>query len=391
MTAELLKHLNPDGLLFIGISETLNGANLPISYLAPSVYSHKQVVTPPPVTLHTRVQPAVSMPSLSHKPVLKPKPLVDLSKPVRVFSIDDSPTILSLLKKLLAPEYGFQVVGTAENGIEAAKSLSTLNPDVVTLDIHMPVQDGIEYLRKNMGPKHPPVVMVSSVSREDVELGLKSLELGAVDYVEKPSITDLAKRGDEIRMKLRCAALMGKGLQRGVLEVEKAFQKTHFISEPERKLRVVVAGLGDRDKILQLVAEMKGAQPPAVFLFQGVGNMLSALADEIRKVTNLTVSTDCVECNPKISNIYISEFSKFQDCKAKLKMQQVSIIVFGDVSDIPVDVLIKGWTRAQLIVEDLPVIVSNQHKDVIEAAQWVVPFTSFLYHSDEYLSESEVK
>ncbi|HAR43139.1 MAG TPA: hypothetical protein DCS07_11015 [Bdellovibrionales bacterium] len=392
VTSNLLKHLNPDGLLFIGISETLNGTSLPISYLAPSVYSHKRAAIPAPAPVHTRVQPSVSSPNLVPKTAPASKPLIDFSKPLRVFCIDDSATILSLLKKLLSAEHGFEVVGTAENGLDATEKLKVLNSDVITLDIHMPIQGGIEYLRKNMGPNHPPVVMVSSVSREDVELGLKSLELGAVDYVEKPSLADLAKRADEIRMKLRCAALAGKGVQRGVLEIEKSFQKSHYISEPDKKLRVIVGGIGDREKIVSMVARMKGAQPPAIFLFQGVGNMLETLQAAIKAATNLTVNTlDCVDCDPKIGTVYVGDFAKFQDCKAKLHQKQVSVLIFGDVAGTSVDALMSGWSKSHLIVEDLQVIVSEQHKALIAAAKRVVPFTSFLYHSDEYLSEGETK
>ena len=65
--------------------------------------------------------------------------------------------------------------------------------------------DGIEYLSKNFNGGHPPVVMISSASREDADTAMKALKLGATDFVEKPSLQNLEEKGEEIRTKLKSA------------------------------------------------------------------------------------------------------------------------------------------------------------------------------------------
>ncbi len=383
ITENLMKNLAQDGILFIGISESLNGITAPVTYLAPSVYGHKRMTA-------SKVHPAVFTPTLPLRPV--PTQTVFTAPvaqtPVRVFSIDDSPTILSLLKKILTKEMGFELVGTAENGVDAAQKLKSVTADVVTLDIHMPVQNGIEYLQKNRGSMHPPVVMLTSVSREDVELGLKSLELGAVDYVEKPSLSDLAKRADEIRTKLRCAALSMKGGVRGVLEVERAFERTFRITSPERKMRVVFAGIGDREKLVSVLRSLKAPQPPTAVFIQGAEVLLEGLAASLSAGSGLSVSVMKSGEALQPGRVYLANCSGYEEFKEAHFEKRTSILVFGDVSGEVIPKIL-SWTKAHVIAEDLNLILSEQHRALLTSAQKVVPYTSFAYHSDECLSVEE--
>ncbi|MBX6377875.1 MAG: response regulator, partial [Clostridia bacterium] len=84
-------------------------------------------------------------------------------------------------------EDGFQVVGTARNGLEALALVSALRPDVVTLDVEMPVLDGLSTLERLMKSDPVPVVMLSSLTQPNAEATIRALTLGAVDFVPKPS------------------------------------------------------------------------------------------------------------------------------------------------------------------------------------------------------------
>jgi chemotaxis protein methyltransferase CheR len=191
ISARLLQCLKPDGYLLVGASESLNGLKLPLKSAGSSIYRHAN---------DHPAQPSVPVP-------VKP----DLSaRLIRILCVDDSPTILGLLKKILTSQFGFEVVGTASNGAEAKHQVELLKPDAVTLDIHMPVQSGIEYLEHNYRPNHPPVLMLSSVVREDQDLADKALRLGAADYAEKPALVNLFETGEEIRAKLSSAVLASR-------------------------------------------------------------------------------------------------------------------------------------------------------------------------------------
>ena len=107
---------------------------------------------------------------------------------LRVLIVDDSPTSGLLLKSILESDPGIQVVGTALDGAEGLQKALELRPDLVTMDIHMPGQDGFETTRQIMTRIPTPIVIVSaSVDSGEVRMSLQSLEAGALAIIPKPS------------------------------------------------------------------------------------------------------------------------------------------------------------------------------------------------------------
>ncbi|MFO7597883.1 MAG: chemotaxis response regulator protein-glutamate methylesterase [Desulfocurvibacter africanus] len=104
---------------------------------------------------------------------------------IRVVVIDDSAFMRKAISTMLAKDPEIQVVGTAHNGNEGIERIRELDPDVVTLDIEMPVMDGLTALRRIMMEMPRPVIMVSSLTTEGAEATLKAMELGAVDFISK--------------------------------------------------------------------------------------------------------------------------------------------------------------------------------------------------------------
>jgi two-component system chemotaxis response regulator CheB len=124
----------------------------------------------------------------------------------RVLIVDDSKTIQEFLKKVFAEDPEIEVVGVANHPGEAEAILATTKVDVMTLDIQMPVMDGVSFLEKLMPTKPMPVVMLTSMSPEDGNHVLKALDLGAVDYIQKPKLSDMAVLGPTICEKVKAAA-----------------------------------------------------------------------------------------------------------------------------------------------------------------------------------------
>lgn len=106
---------------------------------------------------------------------------------VRVLLVDDSPVALTVLKKILESSPDIIIVGTARHGREALEMIPQLKPDVVCLDYHMPVMDGLELTRQIMGRFPRPILVISSMVRAG-ERGnvFPLLQAGAVDVVPKP-------------------------------------------------------------------------------------------------------------------------------------------------------------------------------------------------------------
>ncbi|MBW5394795.1 protein-glutamate methylesterase/protein-glutamine glutaminase, partial [Brachyspira hampsonii] len=106
---------------------------------------------------------------------------------IKVLAIDDSALIRQLLTKIVNSDPALEMVGTAANPILAENKVKNLKPDIITLDIEMPEMDGITYLKKLMLNNPIPVIMFSSLLDKHRELALDALNIGAFDYVIKPS------------------------------------------------------------------------------------------------------------------------------------------------------------------------------------------------------------
>jgi two-component system, chemotaxis family, protein-glutamate methylesterase/glutaminase len=105
---------------------------------------------------------------------------------IKVLVVDDSALVRKLFGRVLTDEAEFEVA-FARDGLEALARLEDFRPDVITLDVQMPQMNGLECLDRIMLQRPSPVVMVSSVTAEGAEATLDALNLGAVDFVEKPT------------------------------------------------------------------------------------------------------------------------------------------------------------------------------------------------------------
>lgn len=109
-------------------------------------------------------------------------------KKISVLVVDDSELIRSLLTSILSSDAQLEVVGAAEDPLQARDMIKKLNPDVVTLDIEMPKMDGITFLKNIMRLRPTPVVMISTLTEKGAEITLEALSIGAVDFVAKPKV-----------------------------------------------------------------------------------------------------------------------------------------------------------------------------------------------------------
>lgn len=130
-----------------------------------------------------------------------------LSK-TRVLIVDDSALMRGLLSEMINRAQDMEVVGAAPDAPAAREMIKALNPDVLTLDVHMPKMDGLEFLDRLMRLRPMPVVMVSAYTEAGSETTLKALELGAIDFIGKPradGIRTMEDYAEELVEKLRAA------------------------------------------------------------------------------------------------------------------------------------------------------------------------------------------
>lgn len=127
---------------------------------------------------------------------------------IRVLIADDSAFMRKVLSDLFKSQGDFEVVGTAVNGQDTIEKVKKFQPDVLTLDVIMPVMDGLDALAVIMEQCPLPVVMVSSTTQKGTNETIRALALGAVDFVSKAggAISKIDTIKDEILEKCRLAA-----------------------------------------------------------------------------------------------------------------------------------------------------------------------------------------
>lgn len=106
---------------------------------------------------------------------------------IEVLVVDDSAFMRKVISDLLEEDSRIKVVATARNGQDAIEKIKKYNPDVVTLDVTMPVMDGLEALKKIMKTLPRPVIIVSSTTKEGADNTVLAMSYGAVDFIAKPS------------------------------------------------------------------------------------------------------------------------------------------------------------------------------------------------------------
>ncbi|WP_194543563.1 protein-glutamate methylesterase/protein-glutamine glutaminase [Paenibacillus sp. JZ16] len=154
-------------------------------------------------------------------------------KPFRVLVVDDSAFMRKIFSDFIERDPSFQVVGTADNGLDAVRKVKELNPDVITLDVEMPEMNGLDALKLIMESGPRPVIMLSGINEQGMKETILALEAGAFDFIRKPSISnalDIEQVRSELMKQLN-AAMQAKQ-RRALWEEEEQRRRSADITVP---------------------------------------------------------------------------------------------------------------------------------------------------------------
>jgi two-component system chemotaxis response regulator CheB len=214
---------------------------------------------------------------------------------INVLIIDDSALMRGLLTQIIGTAADLQVVGAAQDPLEARELIKQLNPDVLTLDVEMPRMGGLDFLRRLMKLRPMPVVMVSSLTERGSEVTLQALELGAVDFVSKPRV-DLAQGledyGNEIREKIRAAhdAHLGPAVKASSSALAPPSPRAVATRAQGDMLIAVGASTGGTEAIKSVIAALPSGLPP-ILIVQHMPEMFTAsFARRLDAVGSIRVS-----------------------------------------------------------------------------------------------------
>jgi two-component system, chemotaxis family, protein-glutamate methylesterase/glutaminase len=211
--------------------------------------------------------------------------------PVRVLVVDDSAVMRQLLSTLLSEDPEIQVVGTAADPHIARERIKQLNPDVVTLDVEMPHMDGLTFLRKIMALRPTPVVMISTLTQRGADTTLEALEIGAVDFIAKPSeavAAGMAALAAELQAKVKAAASSRVGVRR-TAPVDAA-PRPHRVRRPGNKIVFVGASTGGVEALKALLLGFPSDCPPILITQHMPPRFTAGFAERLNRECPMQVS-----------------------------------------------------------------------------------------------------
>ena len=219
--------------------------------------------------------------------------------PKKVLVVDDSALIRKQLGDML-DKAGYDV-GFAKNGQEAIEFLNEVDFDVITMDINMPVMDGLTAVKHIMATKPTPIVMVSSLTQDEADITFEALSEGAVDYVPKPgTITlNIEETKNEILEKVNMASRIRKSRltirklatkKKKSIESKLEDKNRTTIPKKAKKLVLIGASTGGPGLIEEIVVSLPKDYPYPVCIVQHMpASFTAGFASRLDKNSNLNV------------------------------------------------------------------------------------------------------
>lgn len=217
------------------------------------------------------------------------------NSPRTVLVVDDSAFMRRLITEMIDAHPGFSVIGSARDGLDAMAQVRRLRPDIVTLDLEMPGLDGLRVLRRIMTESPLPVVVLSAGGARYGNATMRALELGAVDFVRKPSgpvSLDIALIRDRLVSALEAAARATLTLPADVADRTSVVVAADSATTGDvaRHVVVIASSTGGPRALTEIVPRLPAALSAAVVIAQHLpGDFATALVERLSRTSEMTI------------------------------------------------------------------------------------------------------
>ena len=185
--------------------------------------------------------------------------------------VDDSFLMRKIISDAINSDPALEVIYKAKNGQEGLQKILELKPDIVTLDINLPIMDGLSVLQEVMKKQPCKVIMLSAYTREGAADTMKALEAGAIDFIAKPSgeiSLDIYKLKDEIISKIKLAAKIKESKFLSTISGESVLHHPREKAIAVKKLVIIGASTGGPKAVLEIMQDIPAGLAAAFIIVQ---------------------------------------------------------------------------------------------------------------------------
>jgi two-component system chemotaxis response regulator CheB len=206
---------------------------------------------------------------------------------VRVLVVDDSLMMRKMIAEILSSSLGIEVVGQASNGKEAIEMISELNPDVVTMDLEMPVMDGITAIKKIMATNPLPIIVLSSGGDNESKKSLEAIEAGAVDFMLKPKADNINDIKFQLIVKVKTAIHAKLNIIKP--KTNEIIKKHDFLST-RKKILVIASSTGGPQTVESILVALPKNIPVPILIVQHMpAGFTNSFAQRLNKICQIEV------------------------------------------------------------------------------------------------------
>ena len=249
---------------------------------------------------------------------------------IRTLIVDDSAFMRMSTRNMLAGNSDIKIVGDASNGKEAVEKSKSLHPDIIIMDVNMPVMNGLKAVKTIMNTDPVPIIMFSTLTKEGSKEALEALHLGAIDFVTKPDNSrEIDEVGNELIDKLRNIHRSNPNILRllNMRKFKREIVRGNWKGSGDFGI-LIGSSTGGPSSLEQVIPRLPGDLPAAVFVVQHMpeGNFCGQMAERLNSLSELEVK-EAIN-NEKIKNgiAYLAPGGYHMQVKKAMNVTRIKLV-----------------------------------------------------------------